>query len=86
MVLSVAMMMMSIALAGLVTMGVIPALLAALQAAPLAPLYALFVGAFAANKVQGFALMKATGVLAWAPLLAYFVTSDWQVAFGIDPL
>ena len=86
MVLSVAMMTMSIALAGLVTMGVIPALLAALQAAPLAPLYALFVGAFAANKVQGFALMKATGVLAWAPLLAYFVTSGWQVAFGIDPL
>ena len=86
MVLSVAMMMVSIALAGLVTMRVIPALLAALQAAPLAPLYALFVGAFAANKVQGFALMKATGVLAWAPLLAYFVTSGWQVAFGIDPL
>ena len=86
MVLSVAMMMVSIALADLVTMRVIPALLAALQAAPLAPLYALFVGAFAANKVQGFALMKATGVLAWAPLLAYFVTSGWQVAFGIDPL
>ena len=86
MVLSVAMMMVAIALAGLVTMGVIPALLAALQAAPLAPLYALFVGAFAANKVQGFALMKATGVLAWPPLLAYFVTSSWQVAFGIDPL
>ena len=86
MVLSVAMMMVSMALAGLVTMRVIPALLAALQAAPLAPLYALFVGAFAANKVQGFALMKATGVLAWAPLLAYFVTSGWQVAFGIDPL
>ncbi len=86
MVLSVAMMMVCIALAGLVTMRVIPALLAALQAAPLAPLYALFVGAFAANKVQGFALMKATGVLAWAPLLAYFVTSGWQVAFGIDPL
>ncbi len=86
MVLSIAMMMVTIALAGLVTMGVIPALLAALQAAPLAPMYALFVGAFAANKVQGFALMKATGVLAWAPMLAYFVTSGWQVAFGIDPL
>ena len=86
MALSVAMTVVIIALADLVTMGLIPALLAALQTAPLAPLYALFVGAFAANKVQGFALMKAAGVLAWPPMLAYFVTSDWQVAFGLDPL
>ncbi len=86
MALSVAMTVVIIALADLVTMGLIPALLAALHTAPLAPLYALFVGAFAANKVQGFALMKAAGVLAWPPMLAYFVTSDWQVAFGLDPL
>ena len=86
MALSVAMTVVIIALADLVTMGLIPALLAALQTAPLAPLYALFVGAFAANKVQGFALMKAAGVLAWPPMLAYFVTSNWQVAFGLDPL
>ena len=86
MALSVAMMMLTIALAGLVTMGFIPALLSAIQAAPVAPLYALFVGAFAANKVQGFALLKAAGGLAWPPIFAYFVSSNWQIAFGIDPL
>ena len=42
--------------------------------------------AFAANKVQGFALLKAAGVLAWPPVVAWFVTSPWQVAFGIVPL
>ena len=85
MALSVAMMMVTIELAGLVTMGFVPALLASLQAAPIAPLYALFVASFAANKVQGFALMKAAGGLAWPPILAYFVSSNWQIAFGIDP-
>jgi len=85
-VLSVAMTTVMIALSGLVTMGLLPALLASLQAAPVAPLYALFVAAFAANKVQGFALLKAAGGLAWPPLLAYFVSSHWQLAFGIDPL
>ena len=86
MALSVAMMMVTISLAGLVTMGFVPALLASLQAAPVAPMYALFVATFAANKVQGFALLKAAGGLAWPPMLAYFVSSNWQIAFGIDPL
>ena len=82
----VAMTMMIIPIAGLVSIGIVPALLASLQAAPIAPLYALFVGAFAKNKVQGFALFKAAGALAWPPMIAYFVTSPWQVAFGLDPL
>ena len=86
MALSVAMMMVTIALTDLVTMEFLPALLSSLQAAPVAPLYALFVATFAANKVQGFALLKAAGGLAWPPLLAYFVSSNWQIAFGIDPL
>ena len=59
--LSVAMIMVTIALAGLVTIGWVPALLAAIHAALITPLYALFLGAFAANKVQGFALAKAAG-------------------------
>ncbi len=86
MAVSVPVMMASIAIADLVTMGVVPAFVAAVQAAPAAPLYALFVGAFASNKVQGFALLKGVGVLTWPPLLAWFVTSPWQVAIGIDPL
>ena len=86
MVVSVPVMMASIAIADLVTMGVVPALAASVQAAPAAPLYALFVAAFAANKVQGFALLKGVGVLVWPPVIAWFVSSPWQVAFGIDPL
>ena len=86
MVVSVPVMMASIAIADLVTMGVVPALAASVQAAPAAPLYALFVAAFAANKVQGFALLKGVGVLTWPPVIAWFISSPWQVAFGIDPL
>ena len=84
--LSIVMIMAVIAIADVVSIGVVPALLAALQAAPAAPLYAVFVGAFAANKVQGFALLKAAGVLSWPPIFAFFVESEWQVAFGLDPL
>ena len=83
---SVPVMMACIAIADLVTMGVVPSFVAAVQAAPAAPLYALFVAAFAANKVQGFALLKGAGVLTWPPIVAWFVSSPWQVAFGIDPL
>ena len=86
MAVSVGLMMVMIAITDLVSMGAVPALIASLQLAPVAPLYALFVGAFASNKVQGFALLKAAGVLAWPPILAYFVSSQWQEAFGIDPM
>ncbi len=86
MLLSVVMTMLLIPLAGLVHMRFLPALLAALEAAPIAPLYAVFLGAYATNKVQGFALMKGAGVLAWSPMFAYFVSSNWQWAFGIVPL
>lgn len=86
MLVSIPVMMASIAIADLVTMGVGAAFAASVQAAPAAPLYALFVAAFASNKVQGFALLKGVGVLTWPPVFAWFVTSPWQVAIGIDPL
>jgi len=86
MALSVVMTMVVVPLAGLVPIGVGATFLAAVQAAPAAPLYALFVGAFASNKVQGFALLKGAGVLSWPPVLAYFVSAPWQLAFGLDPL
>lgn len=60
-------------------------LLAAAAAAPLGPGFALFIAAFARNKVQGFALMKASGALNWIPVIAWFVTSPWQIAFGLCP-
>ena len=86
MVVSVPIVVASIAIADLVTMRVVPALAAAVQAAPAAPLFALFVGAFASNKVQGFALLKGVGVLGWPPVIAWFVSPPWELAFGVDPL
>jgi fluoroquinolone transport system permease protein len=72
-------------IAGLVGVGVGPLLLMALGAAPLAPIFALFLASFAGNKVEGFALMKASGLLFLPPVLAYFVPETWQWAIGAVP-
>ncbi len=85
MVLSVVMTVVALAMSGLSTVGLGGQLLAALGAAPLAPAFTLFLAAFARNKVQGFALMKAAGVLNWPPLIAYFIEPPWQWAFGLSP-
>ena len=73
-------------LAGLLDLGPLASVAAALSSCLLAPIYALFLGAFASNKVQGFALSKALGVLLVPPLVAYFVNPPWQFLFGLDPL
>ena len=85
MVVSVVMTLAVFPLAGLVRVGLVPLLLMALGSAPLAPLFALLLGAFAGNKVEGFALAKASGVLFIPPVLAYFVDPPWQWAFGLMP-
>ncbi|MFQ5739974.1 MAG: hypothetical protein ACE5JX_13280 [Acidobacteriota bacterium] len=85
MVLSLLFTLLLIPLAGLVQVGFWALLASALSAAPLAPLYALFLASFASNKVQGFALAKGVGVLMIPPLVAYFVASRWQLAFGLAP-
>ena len=72
-------------MAGLSETTAVQAVAAAITAAPLAPIYALFLGSFAANKVQGFALAKAVGVVMVPCILAYFVTGPWQIAFGVVP-
>jgi fluoroquinolone transport system permease protein len=46
---------------------------------------ALLLAAFAGNKLEGLALMKAFGILMLVPLAAYFVEADWQVLLGIFP-
>jgi fluoroquinolone transport system permease protein len=61
MLLSLVMTLIGLPLSGLVALGPLQLLLLALSAAPLAPLIALFLGAYAANKVQGFALQKGMG-------------------------
>lgn len=52
-------------------------LLVALMAALEAPLVALFMTAFAGNKVEGLVMAKATGILITGPLLAHFVPQPW---------
>lgn len=73
------------ALSGVATIPLGEQFVVALAAAPLAPAFAIFLAAFARNKVQGFALMKAAGVINWPPIIAWFVRSDWQWAFGLCP-
>ena len=72
-------------LAGLSETTMLQVVVTAVTAAPLAPIYALFLGTFAANKVQGFALAKAVGVVLVPCVVSYFVTGPWQSAFGLVP-
>ena len=85
MLVSVAVTLAAFLMAGLSQPGIPGLLLCAVAAAPLAPLMALALAGFAHNKVQGFALVKASGVFQMAPLVAYFVRSEWQPAFAIFP-
>jgi fluoroquinolone transport system permease protein len=72
-------------LSGLVQLNLLHLLAVALAAAPLAPLFALFLAAFAANKVQGFAIQKGLGVVMLPPVIAYFVPAPWHWLFGLAP-
>jgi fluoroquinolone transport system permease protein len=51
----------------------------------LVPLTALFIATFAGNKVEGFAMMKASGFFLMAPLASFFITNNWQYLFGLLP-
>lgn len=85
MVVSVVMTVIAVPLVGLARTDLGPLLVIALGAAPLAPLFALFLAAFAGNKVEGFALTKASGMLFVPPVIAYFVAPPWQWLFGVVP-
>ncbi|MPY89056.1 MAG: hypothetical protein GEU99_14145 [Luteitalea sp.] len=85
MILSAAVGAVMVPLAGLTETTPLQVVATAVTAAPLAPIYALFLGTFAANKVQGFALAKAVGVVLWPCVVSYFVTGPWQSAFGLVP-
>lgn len=83
--LSLAMTVVAFPLAGLASAGIAAVLLAALTAAPLAPLVALGLATFAENKVQGLALLKGCSVLMIVPIAAIFVPMPWRWALGIVP-
>jgi fluoroquinolone transport system permease protein len=85
MLVSLALTPIAMVLAGLGDAGVVGLLVGPVVAAPLAPLTALSLASFAENKVQGFALTKGASLLLIAPLAAYFIRSDWQLAFGVLP-
>lgn len=85
MLLSVLLTLVALPLSGLAHLRPLPLLAVVLVAAPVAPIMALFLGAFAANKVQGFALQKALGVLLVAPALAAFTPMPWRLLLGFVP-
>ena len=75
----------AVPLAGLRETTLLQLVVTAIVAAPLAPIYALFLGTVAANKVQGFALAKIVGIVFIPCVAAYFVTGPWQTLFGLVP-
>jgi fluoroquinolone transport system permease protein len=85
MALSILMTAVAMPLTGLMTAGPGALALEAVIAAPMGPIFALFMASFATNKVQGFALMKGSGVVSWPALLAWFVPFPWQLALGVVP-
>jgi fluoroquinolone transport system permease protein len=85
MLLGLGMTLIALPLAGLLPLGPLELLGLALAAAPLAPLTALFLAAFAANKVQGFALQKALGLFLIAPFLGAVLPPPWQVVLWLVP-
>ena len=72
-------------LSGLVPLNGVLLLVAAVSAAPMAPIFALALAALSQNKVQGFALMKVSGIVLLPPLAAYFIQSNWQLLLGLVP-
>ena len=85
MLLSVVLTVLVFGIADVIEVDIGPLLLLAVAGAPMAPIFALFLASFAANKVQGFALTKANGVITLPPVVAWFVEGPWQLAFGIAP-
>jgi fluoroquinolone transport system permease protein len=85
MLLSLLMTLVAFPIAGVIAIGWLGLLGAALLAAPLAPLTALCLAVFAANKVQGFALQKVLSVPMLAPIAAAFVPEPWRWGFALLP-
>lgn len=62
-----------------------PVVPVALVVAIEAPCFALFLSAFANNKVEGLAFMKAMGIFLVAPLVDWFFDAPWTALLGIFP-
>lgn len=85
MVLSVVLILLAYPLANMVSMPTRDLLVVSVLAAPMAPIFALFLASVAQNKVQGFAIMKGSGSILILPLAAYFFQGAWTYLLGIIP-
>lgn len=74
-----------ILLLGYVTLDYVKLIPMAVMAALEAPIMALFLACFAANKVEGLALAKGFGLVLMIPIVAFFVSSPLTWALGIIP-
>lgn len=77
--------MIVVPLAGIISIRMLPLLLVAIGAAPLAPLLAIALAIIAQNKVQGFAVMKASGIILLPPIIAYFLEGPWHLLIALVP-
>ena len=75
----------ALSLSGLLELPWLPLLPVLLLAASEGPIMALFLASFAANKVQGFAVMKALGAPLALPVLAWFAPLPLQLWAGLIP-
>lgn len=85
MAVSAVMGLIALPLSGVAALAPLELLTVVLAAAPLAPLAALFLGAYASNKVQGFALQKALGVFFIAPFLGALLPLPWRLLTWLVP-
>ena len=60
-------------------------LASAVLAALAAPLFALALGTYAENRVEGLAMAKALGIFLLAPFIVYFAPEPWLYAAAILP-
>lgn len=85
-VLSFLYVLVALPLTGLMPASLLPAVVpSAVLSGLMAPIFALVISTFAANKVEGLALMKVLSIFMLGPLAAYFVGSSWQLLFGLLP-
>lgn len=85
MLLSLVITLTALPLSGLTQVSGWALLLVTVATAPMAPLLALFLASFAANKVQGLALQKALGVLLVLPAISIYLPTSWRAVVGILP-
>ncbi len=84
-ILGIAMAIITLLILNLVSIPVWQLIPIAAVAGLFAPILMLFYAAMAENKVEGFALLKITGVVGLIPIVAWFIPEPWQYLAGLFP-